>query len=323
MVDTFGPPFPEYDNISANTQQEQQQPEKPIRRVKFKDDPNIWLIQQGPDEDGDIVVVHEIGKFLEMRNTSEISEWLGEKDLSNNTFNKSPDYGPISPDYAPVSPDYGPVSPELNKSEDIVLTPLSLNNDLIGKLILWSGDPQPGRIWRIATIDMERSEVEIIPGSFKGNDKIKVPFKDINDLPNKNIQVTPPLKKPPPSIESSLDENPPKQISVPTLTEEITIASSKDPEISTTDINLETSIEGASPQLIEKIKETGLEEQFKEQYKDKNLDDKQTIVIRTPILKVKDDKTPLIDNIEEEKDAVKEDEESHDSSGIKKLITNL
>ena len=40
IFDTFGPPFPEYDNISANTQQEQQQPEKPIRRVKFKDDPN-------------------------------------------------------------------------------------------------------------------------------------------------------------------------------------------------------------------------------------------------------------------------------------------
>ena len=56
MVDTFGPPFPEYDNISANTQQEQEQPEKSIKRVKFKDDPNnIWIIQQGPDEDGDIV----------------------------------------------------------------------------------------------------------------------------------------------------------------------------------------------------------------------------------------------------------------------------
>ena len=41
----------------------------------------------------------------------------------------------------------------------------------------------------------------------------------------------------------------------------------------------------------------------------------------TPVLKEKDNKTPLIDNIEEEKDAVKENEETQDSSTIKKLIT--
>ena len=340
IFDSFGPPFPEYDNISANTQQEQQQPEKSIRRVKFKDDPNnIWIIQQGPDEDGDIVVVHEIGKFLEMKNTSEISEWLDEKNSSNSVFNKSPDYGPVSPDYgpvspdyAPVSPDYGPVSPQSNNPENIILTPFSLDDNGIGKLIIWSGDPQPGRIWRIATIDTERNEAEIIPGSFKGNDKIKVPFKDIKDLPNKNTQITPPMTQEPPQpqpqpqpqqpLQSSLEEDTSKQM---------TIQSPESSKISTTGMDLETPIEGVSAQLIEKIKETGLEDQFKEQYKNTNLGDiekksndlgdGQTIVIRTPVLKEKDNKTPLIDNIEEEKDAVKENEETQDSSTIKKLIT--
>ena len=131
-----------------------------------------------------------------------------------------------------------------------------------------------------------------------------------------------PQAQPQQQLQSSLDEDSSKQM---------TIQSPESPKISTTGIDLETPIEGVSAQLIEKIKETGLEEQFKEQYKNTNLDDiakkskdlgdGQTIVIRTPVLEKKDDKTPLIDNIEEEKDAVKENEETQDSSGIKKLIT--
>ena len=149
-------------------------------------------------------------------------------------------------------------------------------------------------------------------------------------MPNKNIQITPPMAQEPPQpqqqspqpLQSSLEEDTSKQM---------TIQSPESSKISTTGLDLETPIEGVSAQLIEKIKETGLEDQFKEQYKNTNLGDiekksndlgdGQTIVIRTPVLKEKNNKTPLIDNIEEEKDDVKENEETQDSSTIKKLIT--
>ena len=182
---------------------------------------------------------------------------LDEKNSSNSVFNKSPNYGPVSPDYAPVSPDYapvspdyGPVSPQSNNPENIILTPFSLDDNGIGKLIIWSGDPQPGRIWRIATIDTERNEAEIIPGSFKGNDKIKVPFKDIKDLPNKTIQITPPMSQLQPQPQSQQQSQQPLQsLWTKDSSKQATIQSPESSKISTTGMDLETPIEGVSAQL--------------------------------------------------------------------------
>ena len=55
--------------------------------------------------------------------------------------------------------------------------------DLVGEMILWSGDPQPGRVWRIAEISQSDHNFIIIPGSFTGSDRVTIPFKDAHPLP--------------------------------------------------------------------------------------------------------------------------------------------
>ena len=57
-------------------------------------------------------------------------------------------------------------------------------------MIIWNGDPQPGRVWRIAEISVPDHTMIIIPGSFTGPDRITIPFKDAHPLPTQSPHST-------------------------------------------------------------------------------------------------------------------------------------
>jgi DNA-directed RNA polymerase II subunit RPB2 len=258
------------------------------KRVEFKDSPDIWIVDQGPDEDGDMVVKHEKNGNIEMRNKDEVLHWI------DNEETDSPEYRPVSPTYGPNSPDYDPHT--LNK-----LTPL--NENIIGELFLWKGDPQPGRMWKVESTDAERHEVELVPGSFEGNDRMKVPFVDIYKIEDEQWKYN--------SSDKIQDDNSPE------------INYEREPEEPVGSGSTEESWE-PSEQMKEKIKEKGLDEGFKKQQEENNGKDMENkkptdpIIIRTPVLEVDASKAlPILSTIEdndENKDDVKD-------KNIKKLIT--
>lgn len=269
----------------------------------FKGSPDIWILEQEPDEDGLLVVTHEETGELEMKDAEDVVDW----DVDVSTQGISPTYAPVSPTYTPVSPTYAPDSPTYAPGDAMPISPppLNLSNDKLGQLVLWSGDPQPGRIWRISNIDQERHEANLIPGSFKGDDNIKVSFADLTDLPSKS--------KP-----ESLDIEIPIDVKQDTPTGK---GSEED----------KTNSESWEPSEImkERIKERGLEENFKKQQENKDGEDSKdsketqnTIVIRTPVLD-KDDSISLkhLANIESASDGSNKDDQ--ETTGIKKLITKL
>ena len=99
----------------------------------------------------------------------------------------SPEYVPISPEsgtpdsgpgYVPPSPTPSPQSPEW------------VNLPSTGEMIIWNGDPQPGRVWRVAEISIPDHTMIIIPGSFTGPDRITIPFKDAHPLPTQSPHST-------------------------------------------------------------------------------------------------------------------------------------
>ena len=99
----------------------------------------------------------------------------------------SPEYIPLSPEsgtpdsgpgYVPPSPTPSPQSPEW------------VNLPSTGEMIIWNGDPQPGRVWRIAEISVPDHTMIIIPGSFTGPDRITIPFKDAHPLPTQSPHST-------------------------------------------------------------------------------------------------------------------------------------
>ena len=292
---------PDSENLFEEVEYQSIKPTK--RRIKFKGSPDIWILEQEPDEDGLLVVTHEETGELEMKDAEDVVDW----DVDVSTQGISPTYAPVSPTYTPVSPTYAPDSPTYAPGDAMPISPppLNLSNDKLGQLVLWSGDPQPGRIWRISNIDQERHEANLIPGSFKGDDNIKVSFADLTDLPSKS--------KP-----ESLDIEIPIDVKQDTPTGK---GSEED----------KTNSESWEPSEImkERIKERGLEENFKKQQENKDGEDSKdsketqnTIVIRTPVLD-KDDSISLkhLANIESASDGSNKDDQ--ETTGIKKLITKL
>ena len=198
-----------YDRVESPINYDRVESPPNKQRVRIKDGPDdIWIINQGPDEDGLYVISNEKTGFIEMRDTNELSFI---KTGSSDTA-KSPTYAPESPTYAPESPTYAPESPTcapesptyapesptyVPESPDLSndslqerqLSPLNLDNNNIGDLVLWKGDPQPGRKWRIASIDTVKQEGVLIPGSFEGNDRNTVPINDIKDLSSDEIDL--------------------------------------------------------------------------------------------------------------------------------------
>jgi len=93
----------------------------------------------------------------------------------------SPFYVPTSPSFGtPDSPGpiYIPASPTPSPE-----SPGFTNLPSVGEMIIWSGDPQPGRVWRIAEVLVPDHKFIIIPGSFTGPDRVTIPFKDGAPLP--------------------------------------------------------------------------------------------------------------------------------------------
>ena len=213
-----------------------------------------------------------------MKNAEDVWIWVKEE----NRQTPSQDYVPVSPDYGPVSPDYDPYSPKQP-------SPLNLNEGIIGELFLWKGDPQPGRMWKVENIDIDRHEVELVPGTFEGTDRMKVPFVDIYKIEDK-----------PPIQEIMLDNEEEKSVN-------------NIPDTTPTGSGVDEESWEPSEQMKEKIKEKGLEEPFKKQQdenKEKGVESKNPtdpIVIRTPVLDIDASKSlpnlATIENKEEETDS--------------------
>ena len=213
------------------------------------------------------------------------------------TMPPSPEYNPTTPEsdtpdsgpsYQPPSPTPSPQSPEW------------ANLPNVGEMIIWNGDPHPGRVWRIAEISVPEHTMTIIPGSFTGPDRITIPFKDAYPLPNQSSYS--------PSIDYGddvhgfMDYGPQD-----TLT--------GDPK-------------AYDPALAKRISEVGYTEAFRE-HKEKEDADANTalpsdedgaipkpIIIRTPVVEKDDADLDLLNTVDEE---IEEPDEG--DANIKKLIT--
>ena len=165
-------------------------------------------------------------------------------------------------------------------------------------MFLWKGDPQPGRMWKVESTDAERHEVELVPGSFEGNDRMKVPFVDIYKIEDEQWKYN--------SSDKIQDDNSPE------------INYEREPEEPEEPVGSGSTEESWEPseQMKEKIKEKGLDERFKKQQeenKGKDMENKKPtdpIIIRTPVLEVDASKAlPILSTIEdndENKDDVKD-----------------
>ena len=215
----------------------------------------------------------------------------------------SPIYVPISPTSGtPDSgPGYIPASP--------TPSPEYTNLPDVGEMIIWSGDPQPGRVWRIAEVLVPDHKFVIIPGSFTGPDRVTIPFKDGHPLPTQQSQS-----------QSPYDYG--------------------DDEYGFMDYGPQDKLTGNrelyDAQLAKRISEVGYTEAFREK-KEKEEAKKQTslpspddkgegseedasphkpIVIRTPVLENKMEGVDLLSTIDKD-----DDEESKKKDTNIKLIT--
>ena len=214
----------------------------------------------------------------------------------------SPFYVPSSPPFGtPDSgPGYIPASP--------TPSPEYTNLPAVGEMIIWSGDPQPGRVWRIAEVLVPDNKFVIIPGSFTGPDRVTIPFKDGHPLPTQQSQS-----------QSPYDYG--------------------DDEYGFMDYGPQDKLTGNpklyDAQLAKRISEVGYTEAFREK-KEKEEAKEQTslpnkgegskgdaaphkpIVIRTPVLEKKVEGIDLLSTIDKGDD---EDEESKKKDTNIKLIT--
>jgi DNA-directed RNA polymerase II subunit RPB2 len=306
-------------NTQLSSQKETSQPvlSQPLssylgKKVVFQGSSDKWIVEQ-IDKDGLMIVKGKDGS-IEMKEIKDVSFWFGDNDnntpVSPDWGHVSPDWGPVSPDWGPVSPDWGPDSPDWNPPKE--LRELNITGKIIGDLVLWKGDPQPGRMWKISNVDEERHEVDLIPGSFEGNDNIKVSFADILDLPTKNVGYT---------KEIDIDDKELEEEEIPIETKEKITIETKEDNTGSDDDSWEIS-----ENMKERIKEKGLEENFKKQQEEQKEKGENTapeqIVIRTPVLEKDDTKSlPNLATIEGEGEG--EDGSDQEKTGVKKLITKI